>query len=225
MIMAAQGEQPQEFKSLPAAESCRLIDFDNVDILILESFPPQYVLVVAGTKPYLNMTVQLIPRVYVRQPEYWGIEVVGCLPGLGLPALAPYTVSISLNGITGTKGIEVIGATRSEKREIPPEQPPDQHTLLRRWLHSFEEDTVDIRVYRPSDFHFPPARGRDGFEFKKSGEFIQIDIGPADGIQETRGRWEARGGGKINVTFDDPELESYTLDIVSCVDDILWIRK
>lgn len=112
----------KEFKDLPVAESCRLIDFEEIEILILESFPPQYVLVVKGTKPYLNMTVQLVPLVYVRQPEYWGIEVVGCLPGIGLPALAPYTVSIPLSGITGTEGMEVIGATRSEKRAIPPEE-------------------------------------------------------------------------------------------------------
>jgi hypothetical protein len=61
-----------------------------------------------------------VPLIYIQQPEYWGIEVVGCLPGIGLPE-APYTISIPLDGITGTKGIEVIGATRSEKREFPPE--------------------------------------------------------------------------------------------------------
>lgn len=37
--------------------------------------------------------------------------------------------------------------------------------LQRRWLHSHEEDTADVRVYRPAEYPFPPARGRDGFEF------------------------------------------------------------
>src|ERR1044072_6819136 len=97
---------------LPGPPSTRLIAFEGVEIRTLESFPPQHVLVVSGTKPYLSMEVTLVPLVYVRRPEYWGIEVVGRLPGgIGLPALAPYQVSIPLAGITGTRGIEVIGAS------------------------------------------------------------------------------------------------------------------
>lgn len=111
------------YADLPRTESVRLIDFDLAEVLTLESFPPQFVLVVTGTKPFLNMEVELVPLVFVRQPEFWGIEVVGRLPGgIGLTAVAPYTVSINLSGITGTEGIEVIGATRSEKLRIPPEE-------------------------------------------------------------------------------------------------------
>jgi hypothetical protein len=116
-------EQLQAYTNLPPAESCRLIDFDRVEIVVLESFPPQHVLTVTGTKPFLNMEVDLVPLVFVRQPEYWGIEVVGCLRGIGLPALAPYTVSMPLDGFVGTEGIEVIGATRSEKIEVASEIP------------------------------------------------------------------------------------------------------
>ena len=65
------------------------------------------------------MTVRLSPLIYIRQPEYWGIEVVGSLPGFCLTALAPYTVSIPLAGITGTKGIEVIGANKKQKIVVP----------------------------------------------------------------------------------------------------------
>ncbi len=105
------------FEELPRVESCRLISFDEIDIR--PGFVTgTYFLIVSGNKPYINMEVNLRPLVYIRQPEYWGIEVVGCLPGIGLPATAPYTVSIPLEGIRGTKGIEVIGATRSERREI-----------------------------------------------------------------------------------------------------------
>jgi hypothetical protein len=117
-------ERMREYEELPRAESSRLINFDEAEIVTLESFPPQYVLVVRGTKPYLNMEVDLVPLVYVRQPEYWGIEVVGRLrSGIGLTALAPYTVSIPLAGSTGTKGVEVVGASRSEKIEVPPVEP------------------------------------------------------------------------------------------------------
>lgn len=108
-----------EFKDLPQAESCRRIDFDEMEIRA-GVVNDTWILIVGGTKPWINMKVDLVPLIYIQQPEYWGIEVVGCLQGIGLPAVAPYTASIPLDSITGTKGIEVIGATRSEKRQVPP---------------------------------------------------------------------------------------------------------
>jgi hypothetical protein len=118
-------EQLREWEALPKPSSCRLVDFDQAQIVTLRSFPPQHLLHVSGIKPYLNMQVDLVPLVYIQQPEYWGIEVVGCLPGgIGLPATAPYTAWINLSAITGTEGIEVIGATRSERLEVPPKGEP-----------------------------------------------------------------------------------------------------
>src|SRR5919112_6700832 len=98
----------EDYEVLPKAGSYRLVDFEWAEIVTLESFPPQFLLRVGGTKPYANMSVDLSPLVHIRQPEYWGIEVVGRLRGgIGLPAVAPYTASIPLAGITGTEGIEV----------------------------------------------------------------------------------------------------------------------
>jgi hypothetical protein len=105
-----------EFQDLPPAVSCRLIDFEDAGIAI--GFVSGLFLHVSGTKPYVNMEVRLIPLVYIAQPEYWGIEVVGCLPGVALPADSPYTVSAQIGGAVGTRGIEVIGAGRSMKFEI-----------------------------------------------------------------------------------------------------------
>jgi hypothetical protein len=117
----SEGEVVGGYGGLPQSEAVRRIDFERAEVLTLESFPPQLVLTVTGTKPYTNMEVELVPLVYVRQPEYRGIEVVGRLRGgVGLPALAPYTVSISLAGVTGTEGVEVLGATRSELVDVPP---------------------------------------------------------------------------------------------------------
>jgi hypothetical protein len=107
----------QKFLSAPIAESVRRIDFSRAEV-VSGIVPCTYFLVVSGTKPYLNMTVELSPLVYVRRPEYWGIEVVGSLPGIGLPTTAPYTVSIPLDGILGTKGIEVIGAKKRKKINV-----------------------------------------------------------------------------------------------------------
>lgn len=104
----------RQFQALPKPESSRLIDFEEAEIRpgIVSG---TYILIVKGTTPYLNMTVNLVPLVYVRQPEYWGIEVIGSLSGIGLPATAPYTASIPIEGIRGTEGIEVIGATLSKQ--------------------------------------------------------------------------------------------------------------
>jgi hypothetical protein len=42
--------------------------------------------------------------------------------------------------------------------------------IFKHWVHSWEEDTEDVAVYRPSDYQFPLSRGRDGFEIKKNGD-------------------------------------------------------
>ena len=109
--------QLEALVQLPAPQSCWVIDFEKAEVVVLESFPPQYVLVVSGSKPYVNMKVDLIPLVYIQPPEYWGIEVVGCLPEIGLPATAPFAISLPLAGHTGKQGIEVI--------EVPGEEEPD----------------------------------------------------------------------------------------------------
>jgi hypothetical protein len=102
-----------EFTRKPAPQSVRLIDFDRAEVHP-GFLPGTYILIVSGIKPYVTMQVSLSPLVYVRQPEYWGIEVLGSLPGMGLPVLAPYTVSLPLGGIQGTVGIEVIGANKTK---------------------------------------------------------------------------------------------------------------
>lgn len=104
-------------KAAPASQSVRLINFRVARVV--RTKPGHYKLIVAGTKPCANMQVHLSPLVYIQQPVYWGIEVVGVLAGICLPALKPYEVSISLDGILGKKGIEVIGATKKKKINVP----------------------------------------------------------------------------------------------------------
>jgi hypothetical protein len=70
-------EQLQQYTKLPLAQSTRLVDFDKAEIVTLPIFPPRYVLRVTGVRPWANMEVDLVPLVYIRQPDYWGIEVIG----------------------------------------------------------------------------------------------------------------------------------------------------
>jgi hypothetical protein len=112
--------QLQSLAALPPTESYRLIDFSKATIRTLESFPPQHLLVVSGYKPYLNMEVELVPVVYIRQPEYWEIEVVGRMRGYGPAVMTPYTVTLHLGGTLGTRGVDVVGATRRLRIDVAP---------------------------------------------------------------------------------------------------------
>jgi hypothetical protein len=46
--------------------------------------------------------------------------VVGCLRGIGLPVLTPYTVALPLDGVRGIHGVEVVGANGRKRLEVPP---------------------------------------------------------------------------------------------------------
>ena len=108
------------FLKTPTPTSVRLINFTRAEVR-LGFLPNTWILIVSGKKPYANMTVRLSPLIYVRRPEYWGIEVIGSLPGIGIPMTAPYTVSLQVDHTLGTKGIEVIGATRRQRIPVPPD--------------------------------------------------------------------------------------------------------
>lgn len=99
-------------------QSYRLIEFERAQAISPRIYPPRNTLVVTGEKPWANMDVTLMPLAYDQRPEYWGIEVVGSVPAIGQPAIVPYAVELELGPTVGTMGIEVIGATRSEKIEL-----------------------------------------------------------------------------------------------------------
>jgi len=113
-------EESHPLHALPTAQSTRLIDFERANAITPLIYPPPPpTLVVDGVLPDPAMTATLVPRAYIRRPEYWGIEVVGSVTGVGGHGVpAPYSVELSLAGITGTVGVEVIGATRIERLRL-----------------------------------------------------------------------------------------------------------
>jgi hypothetical protein len=121
-VVAGQGDAVDEkrvaaFNALPQASACRLIDFDDIQVIpgtILRT----YFLIVKGTKPWVTMDVGLHPLPYATRPEFTGIEVVGCQNGIGLPQAGPYSAVIEFTHLIGTRGIEVIGASARKKIEI-----------------------------------------------------------------------------------------------------------
>lgn len=83
--------------------------------------PGVLVLTVTGDKPRDaagGAAIKLQPLKYDSQPEYWKIEVLWDPENATIPVVGRFTASISLDGIRGTKGIEVVGQTRSQKLSI-----------------------------------------------------------------------------------------------------------
>jgi hypothetical protein len=108
----------QTFEAAPTAKSTRLISFDRAEVQ-RSGYGNEPVLIVSGQAPCANMQIALQPLIFIRCPEYWGIEVVGTLPGgICLTALKPYKVTIPLTGIIGSKGIEVIGSNKTEQIDL-----------------------------------------------------------------------------------------------------------
>jgi hypothetical protein len=87
--------------------------------------------------------------------------------------------------------------------DLPPE-------AFRRWIHSHEEDTGDVQVYRPAGYDLPPARGRRGFELRPDGEFLLYGPGPSDKPEVTTERWSPAAPGRVRV--GDRELEIVSVD-------------
>jgi hypothetical protein len=112
-----------DFEKAPPATSWKLlsrtVDETKAKAEVVPGIVPNtFILIVSGKKPYLNMTVRLSPLTYIRQPEYWEIQVIGSVPGIILPAIGVYHEALPLDGIRGTKGIVVKWADDSEKFDI-----------------------------------------------------------------------------------------------------------
>jgi hypothetical protein len=105
-------------------ERGRLIDFERVDVISPMIYPPRPRLIVRGLLPTPGTKVTLVPLTYVSRPQYRGIQVVGTLEDVGLHPMpvaesTPYSVELDLAGITGTEGVEVVGASGTEKVSAP----------------------------------------------------------------------------------------------------------
>ena len=111
-------EDIKALEALPPSTLCRLIAFDRARV-VPGFIPKTFFLIVSGEKPWASMEVELVPLVFVQRPDYWGIEVIGCQRGIGLPVKVPYSVVLEITHVLGKRGIEVIGANRKEKIKVP----------------------------------------------------------------------------------------------------------
>lgn len=124
MTIAASG-------SLSSVPNGRIIDFEIAELKTL-SFQNSLFLWVSGSMPAGSFEVILAPRIYHDLPEYWGIEVTivatpaaidvpGDIDAAAIAAPPIFERSVPLTGITGSRGIAVIGANQVKRIEIASE--------------------------------------------------------------------------------------------------------
>lgn len=81
--------------------------------------------------------------------------------------------------------------------------PTSDDRVLGHWGHSFEEDVAGVRVYRPSGYAFPLARGRVGLEFRADGSLVEWAVGRGDAGEPRPGRWWADDAGRVHLQTAD----------------------
>jgi len=96
--------------------------------------------------------------------------------------------------------------------------------IFQYWIHSYEEDSEDIKVFHTQNYDFPLSRGRKGLEFKKDGKFLRYEIGPVDVPKKIIGEWKAPTKNSINVLYSDLGINEDTFDIIFCDKNILKIK-
>ena len=101
---------------------------------------------------------------------------------------------------------------------------PDS-ALFQEWRHSYEEDTEDLKIYRPSSFNFPLGWGRTGMKIDRDGGFMSYDIAPNDAIVQVPGNWKQISESRLQVTFPSGDKETFILEIEELNSQILKAAK
>ena len=95
--------------------------------------------------------------------------------------------------------------------------------LHKHWIHSHEEDSGGISVYRPTGYRFPPSRGRDSFHLQPSGAVERGDPGPDDRGRVRSGKWKSSGENALQIHVDG-DSNPRQMTIVECNNDMLKVR-
>lgn len=69
----------------------------------------------------------------------------------------------------------------------------ERAALIGSWTHSHEEDHDGVQVFRPSDFDFPPSRGRTSLTLHPDSTATLGTPGPDDRGTSDDGTWDLTG--------------------------------
>lgn len=91
--------------------------------------------------------------------------------------------------------------------------------LSRLWVHSFEEDVRNEKVYRPEGFALPLARGRETLDLRRRRGAGMMAPGPDDRPQALYSGWKFDGRRLSFPGSDD------VYDIVELTENKLVLKK
>jgi hypothetical protein len=97
--------------------------------------------------------------------------------------------------------------------------------LQQRWVHSHEEDTPTLMVFRPSTYNFPRSRGRKSFTLNPDGSLVDVGIAPTDGQQRSAGTWKLDGDELAFYTNSAAAAPSRVMKIASVDEHRLVVKK
>ncbi len=100
-----------------------------------------------------------------------------------------------------------------------------QSCLLGHWIHSHEEDTQGVMVFRPASYNFPPSRGRVGYEFRVGGKLVYYGIAATDGTDPLSGTWAIEGPNLVRIQVDNNRIKPFQLQVISCDDKMLKLKQ
>jgi hypothetical protein len=95
--------------------------------------------------------------------------------------------------------------------------------LAKHWVHSHEEDSPGMSVFRPDTYDFPPSRGRKVLDLSPDGSFQGEVPGPDDRPVMDSGTWSVLGD-KLHLRAGDSRTPQ-DLKIESLDADKLVVRR
>jgi hypothetical protein len=101
------------------SQTCRLIDYDAFQI-VGGVANGTWFLIVEGEKPNQLVDVELRPVTYVVRPDYWEIEVLGCLSPEASDLRKRYQAKIDITAHLGTRGIALVSRKGAQEIDWPP---------------------------------------------------------------------------------------------------------
>ena len=102
---------------------------------------------------------------------------------------------------------------------------PTPSHLLGHWIHSHEEDSDGITVYRPQSYAFPPARGRAALELRSGGQWTDHPIAAADGNDNVPGStWKVTPEGQIELYQTGSAKPCRVMQVIAATTKKLTVR-
>jgi hypothetical protein len=90
---------------------------------------------------------------------------------------------------------------------------PEGALLARAWVHSHEEDSAGIKVFRSPEHAFPRSRGRGSLELSPNGTAREGAPGPDDRRALSEGTWR-QDGKVLTVELENGVVKEFRIESV-----------